>query len=56
MREDKIWQSEKKKGLKLIRQQGSEIFNSFSYWPEPDLRIGDNIYDLRGYELKPGES
>ena len=43
------------RGLKLIRQQGSELFNSFSYWPEPELRSGSNIYDVRSYQLKPGK-
>ena len=26
----------------------------FSFWPSPDKREGKNIYDVRSYQLKPG--
>ena len=38
----------------MLRNQESEFLKAFSYWPIPTAREGNNIYDVRSYELKPG--
>jgi len=43
-----------KNGYKLLKNQESEFLKSFSYWPIPTARSGNNIYDVRSYRLKPG--
>jgi len=54
LKTDEKYQKEYNAGLKLITQQSNEFLKSFSYWPEPDKRTGDNIYDVRTYYVKPG--
>ena len=39
----------------FITSQSSEYMKGFSFWPAPDNREGQNIYDVRSYELKPGK-
>lgn len=51
---DKEYKAECLKGRDLITQQSNQFMKSFSYWPEPDKRTGDNIYDVRSYQVKPG--
>ena len=38
----------------LITSQNTEYMRGFSFWPSPDKREGKNIYDVRSYQLKPG--
>ena len=54
LKTDEKYQKEYNAGLKLITQQSNEFLKSFSYWPEPNKRTGDNIYDVRTYYVKPG--
>ena len=54
LKTDQKYQKEYHAGLKLITQQSNEFLKSFSYWPEPEKRTGDNIYDVRTYYVKPG--
>ena len=39
----------------LITSSNTEYVKGFSFWPEPEARAGPNIYDVRSYQLKPGE-
>lgn len=58
MKADPTYQKEYRAGLQLITQQSNEFLKSFSYWPDPDERKsanGNNIYDVRTYQVKPGE-
>ena len=54
MKTDEKYQKEYHAGLNLISQQSNEFLKSFSYWPAPDKRTGENIYDVRTYHVKPG--
>jgi hypothetical protein len=57
MKTDAAYQKEHRAGLQLIKQQSNEFFKGFAYWPAPDKRTsstGNNIYDVRCYQLKPG--
>ena len=54
MKTDEKYQKEYHAGLNLITQQSNEFLKSFSYWPAPDKRTGENIYDVRTYHVKPG--
>lgn len=54
LKTDQKYQKEYHAGLKLITQQSNEFLKSFSHWPEPEKRTGDNIYDVRTYYVKPG--
>ena len=45
----------KKLERQLITSQSTEYMKGFSFWPKPDIRKGQNIYDVRSYELKPGK-
>ena len=40
----------------LITSQNTEYMRGFSFWPSPDKREGKNIYDVRSYQLKPGNN
>lgn len=42
--------------LHLMQGQSNEHIKNFAFWPEPTAREGDNIYDVRTYFLKAGES
>lgn len=48
------FQSEYKAGLPLILNQSNEILKGFTFWPSPDKRSGNNVYDVRSYTIKPG--
>lgn len=48
------WQAEFAKGFQLIQQRETELYKGFAHWPEPEARTGNNIYDIRSYELIPG--
>lgn len=54
LKNDGEYDSAEKSGWKLLRNQESEFLKAFSYWPIPTAREGNNIYDVRSYELKPG--
>lgn len=54
MKNDAEYQKEYRDSLKLLKQQHVELHKGFSYWPEPEKRSGQNIYDVRSYKLKPG--
>ena len=54
LKNDEEYDSAEKSGWKLLRNQESEFLKAFSYWPIPTAREGNNIYDVRSYELKPG--
>ena len=54
LKSDSEAQQEMSKGLAFISRQRTELHKSFSFWPAPDIRTGDNIYDVRSYRLKPG--
>jgi len=43
-----------KSGLPYITNQHIELTKAFSFWPSPDVRVGDNVYDIRSYSLIPG--
>jgi len=51
---DKEFQELYKSGLSTIYEQNKELEKSFAFWPNPDIRTGNNVYDIRTYELKPG--
>ncbi|XP_059082995.1 protein NipSnap-like [Tigriopus californicus] len=54
MKHDAEYQKEYRGSLKLLKNQHIELHKGFSYWPEPEKRSGQNIYDVRSYKLKPG--
>lgn len=37
-----------------MKSQETEFLKSFSYWPVPNKRSGNNIYDVRSYRVRPG--
>lgn len=41
-------------GLHTINKKHAELTKGFSFWPSADKREGNNVYDIRSYELKPG--
>jgi len=41
-------------GFPFITSKKIELTKNFSFWPSPDKRIGDNVYDIRSYKLTPG--
>jgi hypothetical protein len=41
-------------GFPFITGKKTELTKSFGFWPSPDKRVGDNVYDIRSYNLKPG--
>lgn len=43
-----------KEGLPALQEQSRELSKGFSFWPSPDIRQGNNVYDIRSYSLKPG--
>jgi len=43
-----------KAGLPYLTSQHKELTKAFSFWPSPDVRVGDNVYDIRSYSLNPG--
>lgn len=54
MKEDLEYQALHKEGLPALQEQYSELAKGFSFWPSPDKREGNNVYDIRSYCLKPG--
>jgi len=54
LKNDAEYQQINKATLPAINEQFSELTKAFSFWPSPDKRIGNNIYDIRSYSLKPG--
>jgi len=54
LKKDAEYQQIYKSTLPAINQQFSELTKAFSFWPSPDKRVGNNIYDIRSYSLKPG--
>jgi len=51
---DPKYQEAHKFERQLITSQSSEYVKGFSFWPTPESREGQNIYDVRSYQLKPG--
>jgi len=41
-------------GKTLINQKQSELLKSFIFWPTPDKRCGESVYEISSYELIPG--
>ena len=41
-------------GKTLINQKQSEQLKSFIFWPSPDKRPGESIYEISCYDLVPG--
>jgi len=41
-------------GFPFLTEKQIELTKNFSFWPSPDARPGDNVYDIRCYSLKPG--
>ncbi|KAK3083685.1 hypothetical protein FSP39_001464 [Pinctada imbricata] len=39
---------------KMLRARKNQILLAFSFWPEPQAREGNHIYEMRSYTLKPG--
>lgn len=50
---DSRMQEARKFERQLITSQNTEYMKSFSFWPTPEIREGQNIYDVRSYQLKP---
>jgi len=53
-KENKEYQQAFRANLPTINEQKIELTKAFSFWPSPDKRIGQNVYDIRSYDLKPG--
>jgi len=51
---DGEYQQVYKSGLSALQEQSRELAKGFSFWPSPDVRQGNNVYDIRSYCLKPG--
>lgn len=51
---DSDYQAIFKESLPVLKEQYSELTKGFSFWPSPDNREGNNVYDIRSYSLKPG--
>ena len=47
LKTDAEYQQIYKSTLPAINQQFSELTKAFSFWPSPDKRVGNNIYDIR---------
>jgi len=54
MKQDQEYQTLYKSGLETIGAKHTEFEKTFSFWPSPNQRTGNNVYDIRTYELKPG--
>jgi hypothetical protein len=54
LKQDDEYTAIEKQGWQLIKRQETEYLKSFSYWPVPNRRTGNNIYDVRSYRVKPG--
>ena len=51
---DSGFEEARKYEQQLITSQNTEYMKGFSFWPMPENREGQNIYDVRSYQLKPG--
>ena len=47
LKSDAEYQQIYKATLPAINEQFSELTKAFSFWPSPDKRVGNNIYDIR---------
>jgi len=54
LKADADYQQVNQSNRALLVRQTTEHWKSFSFWPDPDIRPGQNIYDVRSYEIKPG--
>jgi len=54
MKQDTEYQKLYKSGLPTIGAKNREFEKSFAFWPSPNIRTGNNVYDIRTYALKPG--
>ena len=54
LKEDSEFAEGKKFERQLITSKSTEYMKGFSFWPVPDARKGNNLYDVRSYDLKPG--
>merc|ERR1719189_1621582 len=54
MKQDAEYQALAKSMLPTIRSKNIEFEKSFAFWPAPNIRTGNNVYDIRTYALKPG--
>jgi len=41
-------------GKTLINQKQTEHLKSFIFWPTPDKRCGESVYEVSSYDLIPG--
>lgn len=48
------YQTLHKASLPAIQTSMSELTKAFSFWPHPDKREGNNVYDIRSYRVQPG--
>ena len=51
---DAEYEEARKLERQLITSQNTEYMKGFSFWPVPEIREGNNIYDVRSYQLIPG--
>ena len=42
-------------GKTLINQKQSEHLKSFIFWPSPNKRLGESIYEISTTDLTPGK-
>ena len=56
MKRNSVYDEAQKFERTLITSQNTEYMRGFSFWPSPDKREGKNIYDVRSYQLKPGNN
>jgi len=54
LKENQEYQTAYRASWPMLSQQHVELTKAFSFWPSPDKRPGDNVYDIRSYNLKPG--
>ena len=54
IRSDKEFQDAYRDCISLMHDQRNEFIKDFAFWPRPEARKGDHIYDVRTYFLKAG--
>ena len=47
MKQDAEYQALAKSMLPTIRSKNIEFEKSFAFWPAPNIRTGNNVYDIR---------
>jgi len=54
LKDDNDYQQITQANREMLSLQTTEHWKSFAFWPDPDSRPGQNIYDVRSYEIRPG--